>query len=1197
MSRFYSREGSSVPRVKIRPRIDETEGCISVCGGDFISHARSSHSLAQEQKPSDIVFQIGSFNRSSMEFNQGTPSQAVTFIAGQSNPKNDWYAVRPVRFLGAAGTPESIKNGGPRTIIFSLPNAPAPAYRFHIAILIETSCVPALRIGINGKHGVFYLRPELDKGMGNSTTAWFFVYSHADVQFAFSGAFLHKGQNMITIEAVEDAAKGVAGASLTYDALQLASSVEAIQAEQAFAQIVPTIFYQRRQNQLGEMVDVFVRHGKRIEPGSNVDLTIASRRYQQSLKGGQDFGEEKLEFFIPEFPPKTRAQLTWNADGHARYDELTIDPEKKWTLFVVPNVHLDIGFTDYQAKVAALQSRVIDQALDLVDKYPDFRFSIDGAWSVEQFLRTRTPADQQRLIAAAQKQEIFVPPQYADLLMGFPTAETLIRSLYAGANFSRIHGTPFNYVSIEDTPTYTWSYASIVASAGIEYLMAGGNNIRAPVWLQGHLTESSPLWWEGPDGKKVLLWYSRHYEQVHYLFGMPPEISAGRDTLPLFLQMYNRPGYLANATIVFGTQIENTDLFPQQAELARNWNSIFEYPHLQYSGFHDALQNIAAQFGDNILTIRGDGGPYWDDSVAADAYYTAMERENESRAPSAEKLATLSSLTNPLVAADKAKIDRMWMHMVVMDEHCSGSWDSLSNPTGMENVRQLAVKEFQATQAHELADTIARNSMASIADSISAGENSLIVFNTLNWKRSGTVEIDLSGQQEIEDLSTGAAVPIEILHTGINVRHVRFVAQNVPAVGYKVFLLRPTAKPSTNTVGALTTTLETPYYLVELDPVNGAIRSIYDKELKKELVNQASPYRFGQYIYVTGGDVPLDQNGDYRLPINSLLDYPGPFPPPELQVHPAHNGKLISVAHVPLGWVARMESADTNTPAIISEIRLSDHEKKIEFIEDVNKKEVDSKEAVYFAFPFAMDRPQFQYEIQTAVVDPTKDMYPGAGHEWFSVQHWVSVQQNGVSATVMPLDASLVMLGDINRGAWPSQFGERSGTIFSNVMNNYWYTNYRGSQGGQFRFRYVITSAPSTNPADLTRMGWEEITPLEANQVISQDRASNTPRPLDGKQDSFLNIEDGNLLLETWKPAEDGNGTILRFLDLGGAQRLVAVKTRLVKVTEAWQTDAVERNTEKLTLLGENGFQFAIHPHEIVTVRLLGENVLPAPKY
>lgn len=66
------------------------------------------------------------------------------------------------------------------------------------------------------------------------------------------------------------------------------------------------------------------------------------------------------------------------------------------------------------------------------------------------------------------------------------------------------------------------------------------------------------------------------------------------------------------------------------------------------------------------------------------------------------------------------------------------------------------------------------------------------------------------------------------------------------------------------------------------------------------------------------------------------------------------------------------------------------------------------KEAVYFAFPFAMTHPQFQYEIQNGVVDPAKDMYPGAAR---------------------------------------------------------------------------------TDAAALSRMGWEESTPLEHDQISSQDKA------------------------------------------------------------------------------------------------------------
>jgi hypothetical protein len=1154
----------------------------------------------------NVVFRIGTFDRSSAEFAQDSPRQPVNFLAGQSNPAKDWYAAQPVRFITKPGAQDTNhddatnndtnQDSASRAITFSLEHAPAAAYQMHIAVLIESSSVPSLWVGINGKHGMFYLHPSLDEGMGDWANTWFPIYSHADVLFAFPGNYLRQGVNTITLQAVEEADKGVPDASLTYDALELDRGTESLHPQASSVQIFPTIFYQQLQGHLEEMVEVFIRHIEPMKTGGSVDLAIADKHYHQPLRGDRDFGEEKVQFSVAEFPPQTRARLAWSLDTHRWHSEQSIDPAKKWTLLLVPNVHLDIGYTDYQAKVAALHSRVIDEAMDLVAQHPDFRFSIDGEWSLAQFLKTRTPADQQRVIAALQKQQLFVPPQYGDLLTGLATAETLIRSLYASADFSQTHGTPFNYANLTDTPTFTWSYASILAAAGINYFLVGGNNIGAPVWLQGHLTEKSPMWWKGPDGQKVLLWYARHYQHIQVLFGLPTELSTGHDMLPLFLQMYDHPNYRANATILFGSQVENTDLVPQQAELAGRWNSVYAYPRLQYSGFYDALKNIADQFGDDIPTISGDGGAYWEGYIGSDAFYGALERENESRAPSAEKLATLTSLVNPRLAADKADLDRMWTHIVVMNEHIWSHSNSVAEPDSMQDTGQLRVKESHAIDAQALADSLARNSMASIADSISAAEGSLVVFNTLNWKRSAPVSIDLTNGNEIVDLSTGQVVPVESIRAGNDIHHVRFVAQDVPAVGYKVFLLRHATMPPAPADSAPTTTLENSYYRVELDPATGAVRGIYDKQLQRELVNQQSPYRFGQYLYVTGGDGQLNSQLVFQHP-NTLLQYPLVTPLPKLQIHPAHDGRLVSLARTPSGSVARLESTDTNTPAIVSEIRLFDQEKKIEFVEDVNKNEVDSTEAVYFAFPFALDQPQFQYEIQTGVVDPAKDMYPGAGHELFAVQHWVSAQQNGMSATLMPLDVPMVTLGDINRGLWPSQFGERPSTIFSYVMNNYWYTGTRAGQGGRFHFRYVITSAPSTDSTQLSRMGWEEMTALEENEVISQDKWSNVTRPLNGKQDSFLDVSDPNLLLETWKPAEDGNGTILRFLDFGGTARQVKIRTPLLQLKQAWQTDAVERNGKQLSLTGTSGFQFSIHPHEIVTVRIIGDDVLPAPTY
>ena len=1129
----------------------------------------------------DVVFRIGTFDRSSMEFATGNPKQSVGFVVGQSNPAKDWYATQLAVLNSTAGSATPETSTAPRTITFSIDSL-AASYKFHVSLLIESASVPALQVTVNGKRGLFYPHPKLDYSNGNQS--FFPAYSHADIEFSIPTRLLQQGKNAITLQAIEEADNKVPHASLTYDAIELSRG--SADTSNASAQIMPTVFFQHQDGELREIVDAFIRYGEPVKAGARSELTINGKKYDNTLRGDQDFGEEKLEFSVSEFPAKTHAQFSWDRNGHREDVEQLLDPKKKWTVFLVPHIHVDVGFSDYQAKVAAIQSRSIDEAMDMTEHDPEFRFSLDGEWDLEQFLKTRTATQQQRALTAIRKEQLYVPAQYANLLTGFPTAETLIRSLYPSANFSRTHGTPFNYANITDVPSYTWSYASILAAAGIHDLAGGSNNYRAPVLLQGRLNEASPMWWQGPDGNKVLLWYSRIYSQMQMLFGLPPLLSAGHDTLPLFLQMYEHPGYHADATIMYGTQGENTDLFPQQAELAAKWNKIYAYPHLQYSGFKDALENIKAQFGNSIPTVRGDGGPYWEDGIASDAYYAAMERWTEGRAPTAEKLATLSSLISPILVPDKEALDRMWKNIVLMDEHTWDSYNSTTDPASMEAMQQLAVKHQYAVNAAGLADFVAKNNMANIVNAIPAGTRDLVVFNSLNWKRDGAVSVDIGKDQEIVDLATSQVVPFEVVNSGDNFRNVRFMAQGVPAVGYKVFGVRSETKASTTAEGEQTTTIESSYYKVTLDAATGAVQSIYDKQLKRELVNQQSPYRFGQYLYVSGGD---------KGP-KSILEYSRVYPKADLVIHPAQGGSVVSVKHTPDGWIARMQSQATNTPSIATEIRLSDSEKKIEFVEDVDKKSVLSREAAYFAFPFAMNAPQFRYEIQSGVVDPTNDMYPGAGHEWFSVQHWVSVQQDGVSGTVMPLDAALVTLGDINRGEWPEQFGKRPGTVFSYVMNNYWDTNYRGEQGGHFQFHYVVTSAPSIDAPSLSRMGWEEMTPLEVDTVTAQDKAM-APSPqnpqddktaLDGKLGSFVDVTDRNVLLETWKAAEDGNGTILRFLDLGGAERTVAVRLPLLALKQAMQTDAVERDQTPLTLDGDNGFKFTIHHNEIVTVRVVG---------
>ena len=92
------------------------------------------------------------------------------------------------------------------------------------------------------------------------------------------------------------------------------------------------------------------REGRRV-------LTLGKAKYTAKLDSGWDFGEQRVEFAVPEFPAGTKGEVAISLGGHSRRFPVTLDPAKKWNFFLVPHTHLDVGYTDYQAKVAEAQSR------------------------------------------------------------------------------------------------------------------------------------------------------------------------------------------------------------------------------------------------------------------------------------------------------------------------------------------------------------------------------------------------------------------------------------------------------------------------------------------------------------------------------------------------------------------------------------------------------------------------------------------------------------------------------------------------------------------------------------------------------------------------------------------------------------------------------------------------------------------------
>ncbi len=1132
------------------------------------------------------LWHIGEFDQSSEEFGVsfgfGSLSSAQpdpVYHVGTSDWKKDWSGFQPGSANGLAGGREH-----PFTVLFSLEGPPKGLYKLTVGVLPYMPRRPNLRLDVNGKRGIFYLRPRLSYDLGNFPTAFIPQYSYERLTIEIPTAFLKQGENQLVLTCVDDPATpdnsygtvGIGDSGIFYDALKFSQDPGGkFSPAEIQASATPTVFYKHSGNGLAEVVEAIVGLNRKISQG-RVELDCGGWHKSISLSSGPDFGEQLVAFDVPEWSGTANARLRIQAGG-TRTFAVNLEAQRKWTVYVVPHTHLDIGYTDYQGKVAEAQPRVLDQAAELIRQHPEFRFSMDASWNMEQLLDTRSKAKQDEILDLIRRDKLMMPVQYCNLLTGYASLETLYRSLYFSKSLSRRAGVPFEYANITDVPSYTGSYPSVLASAGVKYWIAAGNNWRAPFLIYGRWNEKSPFWWQGPDGKKVLFWYSRHYMQIESLFGLPPGLPAVRDSLPVFLQAYNRPEYKPDAVLVYGTQAENTDLVPGAATFVQAWDQNYTYPKLQYATFPDFFKYIAEHYGKDLPTYKGDAGPYWEDGIGSDAFYAAEGRENQERALSAETLSSLMHILNPDLHPPKELTDDIWRNIVLFAEHTWASWNSITQPDHAETVKQLDVKDSRATTARLEINDLMNRSLSQLGDQVHVPADTLIVFNSLSWQRAAVVEADLFDHAKLKDLTSGENAPFEVLWPKQQFLHVRFLAKGLPAVGYKCYAISynesdPIAPPAAEVKHD--TVVENSFYRVTLDPANGAVASIFDKQLNREIVDNNSPYKFDQYLYVTGGD----GNTQIMRPIST-------WPKAQLTVHRAADGMLIGVTKTPFGQSIRLRSRAPNTPRIETEILLFDNAKNIEFINRVSKESVTAKEGVYFAFPVATKSPQFAYSTQQEWIDPARDLMKGASLEWFSVQKWVASRDRDLTVGITTPDAPLASLGDINRGMWPSEFQPKSSTIFSYVMNNYWDTNYRAAQGGEFTFRYTMTSATDLDPAALTRLGWESMRPGEVDYVVGQDKVGNPPRPLPAEGASFLEVNQPDVVLVDWKISEDGRGTILRLQETAGNATTTALKFPRMSVKSATLCNGLEDDMQPLKV-EDNSVNLAFQPNEVLTVRV-----------
>jgi len=136
-------------------------------------------------------------------------------------------------------------------------------------------------------------------------------------------------------------------------------------------------------------------------------------------------------------------------------------------------------------------------------------------------------------------------------------------------------------------------------------------------------------------------------------------------------------------------------------------------------------------------------------------------------------------------------------------------------------------------------------------------------------------------------------------------------------------------------------------------------------------------------------------------------------------------------------------------------------------------------------------------------------------------------------------DAPLVEVGTITAETPWIETLKPTQTLYSYVMNNYWFTNYKADQEGPTLFRYALRPhAGGYSAIEAARFGIEQSQPLV---VVPARTAEDGPAIL--LLGPRLQVEPTEVIVATLKPSADRRALIVRLFNVGD---------RLAKARLAW---------------------------------------------
>lgn len=852
------------------------------------------------------------------------------------------------------------------------------------------------------------------------------------------------------------------------------------------------------------------------------------------LKGNKELliadlkkGNNKFLLTLPAVnkPEKMVISVKINDEAPVGYP-FTLVPPKKWQIYFVQHSHTDIGYTRPQSEILAEHMRYIDYALDYCDQtenLPDdakFRWTCESSWVTREYLCSRPSSQIERLLRRIAEGRIEVTGMYANMAE-IADEDLMVDFLQPLKEIGRLN-IPVRTAMQNDVNGIAWCMPDYFKNTGVRYLIMGINETRSI----RPFDKPTAFWWEAPSGQRMLAFRADHYMTGNF-FGLESEAIKPESMLWHLAELDSKGYPFERIGIQFsGYFTDNAPPSTAACDLVKEWNEKYESPKLRLAVAGEFMEYVGKNYADKLPVYRKAWLDWWTDGYGSTSRETAEVRKTQNMKQVDEGLfAMVSMMGGELDPALEQKMDHISENAIFFDEHTCGADESIRHPYSENSTKQWLQKGAYAWEALKKVTLLNEEALARFQPFLKKADFPVIyVINSMGWQRSGHVRLFIDDEVmpadkkvQITDLATGRKVPAQMLNKRREGAWWALEVSDIPALGYKALKIEPVAEPVTDNSGPVTEVLENDFYRLTVGRNSGGISSLFDKELSQELVDPDNPYHIGQLVHETSEkrDVPPF----VRTTVSNV------------KIERGSNGAVWKSIKIS----SDLEGFETGTPdspqGIEVEIRLYRQVKKIEFSYMAHKLINTSPEALYVAFPFSLPDSRIVFETIGGTLTQGQQL-PGSSSDWNVAQNYVSVRGKKGQIVVVSNEVPLWQFSDFNMGKFERYPKQGKPWLYSWVMNNYWFTNFRAYQEGAFSWSYQFTSTTDTTNTWATHYAWGERNVFLSRTFPAGMNELTDPEPVL----KTLNIEGpSNAMLVNSRPAFKGNGTILlRFRETEG---------------------------------------------------------------